>query len=198
MKRARHRINRAVTALGLGLLVAVPVAVMAIAPATAQQSPEAVDLDALLAQLANPDEPGWRRIERRILQEWGRSGSAAVDFLFQRGQAALQEGDAVAAVAHFSAAIDHDPDFTEAWHARASAYFMANRLGPAMADLEVVLAREPRHFGALTGLGTILELTDRPEAARAAFAAAVAVHPHRPRAREALERLELALAGRAL
>lgn len=191
MERMRSGLNLVVAALlVLGLALAAPLA--------AQEREEPVDVAALLDRLADPDETGWRRIERQILREWGRSGSATVDFLFQRGQAALQAGNPDAAIAHFSAAIDHAPEFTEAWNARATAYYMANRLGQSMADIEVVLSREPRHFGALAGLGMILEQTDRLEAARAAYIAAQAAHPHRPQVREALARLELALAGRAL
>ena len=190
MKRTRRGLNLVVAACAALVLLA--------APAAAQERPEPVDVSALLDRLADPGEQGWRRIERQILREWARSGSATVDFLFQRGQGALQAGDTDAAIAHFSAAIDHAPDFTEAWNARATAFYMANRLGPSMADIEVVLSREPRHFGALAGLGMILEQTDRLEAARAAYAAALAVHPHRAQMREALDRLELALAGRAL
>lgn len=194
MKRAPQGLNLVVAAFAAALLLAPP------APAQERPEPvpESVDVAALLDRLADPSEPGWRRIERQILRAWARSGSATVDFLFQRGQAALQAGDVEAAIAHFSAAIDHAPDFTEAWNARATAFYMANRLGPSMADIEVVLSREPRHFGALAGLGMILEQTGRLEAARAAYAAALAVHPHRPQLREALERLDLALAGRAL
>lgn len=192
MKRSRSRLNLAVTALAVGLWLALP------GPAPAQEREAPVDVAALLDRLADPSEAGWRRIERQILREWARSGSATVDFLFQRGQAALQAGQAAAAVAHFSAVIDHDPEFTEAWNARATAWYMLNRLGQSMADIEVVLAREPRHFGALAGLGMILEQTERLEAARAAYAAAHAVHPHRPSVREALSRLDLALGGRSL
>jgi tetratricopeptide (TPR) repeat protein len=53
--------------------------------------------------------------------------------------------------------IDHAPDFAEAWNARATAWYQANRLGQSMADIEEVLARNPRHFGALSGMGIILE-----------------------------------------
>ena len=190
MKRLVRRLNDAVAALAVLLLLTLA------APAQEREAP--VDLGALLDQLAQPDQPSWRRIERQILREWARSGSATADYLFQRGQAALQAGQPEVAVAHFSAVIDHAPDFTEAWNARATAYYMLNRLGQSMADIEVVLAREPRHFGALAGLGMILEQTDRLEAARTAYRAAQAVHPHRPQLREALDRLDLALAGRSL
>jgi tetratricopeptide (TPR) repeat protein len=184
---------------GLNLAVAALAALLVLAPAApAQVRDEPVDVPALLDQLSDPALQGWRRIERQILREWARSGSATADYLFQRGQAALQAGRPEVAVSHFSAVIDHAPDFTEAWNARATAWYMMNRLGQSMADIEVVLAREPRHFGALAGLGMILEQTERLQAARAAYAAAHAVHPHRPQVREALQRLDLALAGRAL
>lgn len=193
MEQVLFRLNRAVAALVIMACLA-----LAAAPAATQEREAPVDVAALLDQLADPAQERWRRIERQILREWARSGSATADYLFQRGQAALQAGQPEAAIAHFSAVIDHAPDFTEAWNARATAWYMANRLGQSMADIEVVLSREPRHFGALAGLAMILEQTDRPEAARAAFAAALAVHPHRPQLREALARLDLALAGRAL
>lgn len=157
-----------------------------------------VDVGALLEKLAQPDQERWRRIERQIMREWSRSGSAVVDYLFERGQQALRAGEAREAIEHFSAVIDHDPDFPEGWNARASAWFMENRLGLSMGDLEQALARNPQHFAALAGMGTILEQVGELERARDAFAAAHALNPHRPRVREALDRLDLALGGRAL
>lgn len=188
MKQARPGLNLAVAAVAAWATWTVP------APAQDRALP--ADTGALLDELALAGPDRWRRIERQILREWGRSGSAAADYLYQRGQEALQSGDAEGAISHFSAVIDHAPDFTEAWNARATAFYMANRLGPAMADIEEVLAREPRHFGALAGMGAIFEQTERLEAARAAYEAALAIHPHRPQLREALARLALALAGR--
>ena len=161
-------------------------------------SDSGVNIEQLLDDLARPDQQRWRRIERQILREWSRSGSAVVDYLFQRGQAALRSGEPRAAIAHFSAVIDHDPDFAEGWNARASAWYMDNRLGQSMADLEQALARNPRQFAALAGMGTILEQVGELERAREAFAAAHALNPHRDSVREALARLELALAGREL
>ncbi len=190
MERLQNGFNLAVAALAMLMLLAIP--------AAAQEREAPPNVAALLDQLADPTQQSWRRIERQILREWARSGSATADYLFQRGQTALQAGRPEIAVAHLSAVIDHAPDFTEAWNARATAWYMMNRLGQAMADIEVVLSREPRHFGALAGLGMILEQTERLEAARTAYAAARAANPHRPQVREALTRLDLALAGRAL
>lgn len=166
--------------------------------ALAQQSQGGVDVDALLRQLADPgaERPG--RIVQQILREWSRSGSVTIDFLFQRGQAALQAGRAREAVEHFSAAIDHDPDFAEAWNGRATAYFMDNRLGQSLADIQEVLARNPQHFGALAGLGMILEQLERPEPARRAYQASAAINPHQDAVNDAIRRLDLVLQGQAL
>ena len=182
----------------LNLVVAAAIGFLPFASPVQGQDLPAADLDRLMAELARPDQDRWMRIERQIEREWQRSGSAVADYLFQRGQDALREGQTDAAIAHFSAVIDHAPDFPEAWNARATAWFLANRLGPAMADIEEVLARTPQHFGALAGMGTILEQVGRLEAARAAFSAALALNPHRPGLRQAVERLDRALAGPAL
>lgn len=159
---------------------------------------QSASVDDLLRELARPDQDRWVRIERQILREWGHSGSAAIDYLFERGQEALQAGDAEAAIDHFSAVIDHDPDFAEAWNGRATAYYLANRLGQSLADIEQVLLRNPRHFGALTGLGMIMEQLDRPGEARTAYEASLALHPHQQPVIEALARLELASRGQSL
>lgn len=190
MKQALQGLNLAVAAVAALLMLA--------APAPAQERAAPVDMAALLDELAQASPSGWRRIERQITRAWAQSGSATADYLFQRAEEALRAGDPEAAIAHFSAVIDHAPDFTEAWNGRARAYYMANRLGQALADIEVVLTREPRHFSALAGLGLILEQIERPEDARAAYAAALAVHPNFTQMREALARLDLELAGRAL
>ncbi|MCB1405941.1 MAG: tetratricopeptide repeat protein [Rhodobacteraceae bacterium] len=205
MKQARPILNALVAAtLAFGAVCVGPYGAVSSARAQTgehsggQTSDPSPDIDALLRDLARPDQERWVRIERQILRYWARSGSAAIDYLFGRGQAALQAGQAEDAIAHFSVVIDHDPDFAEAWNGRATAYFMVNRLGQSMSDIEQVLIRNPRHFGALAGLGMILEQLERPEEAREAFAASLAIHPHQASVIEALARLDLATAGAAL
>jgi tetratricopeptide (TPR) repeat protein len=193
MKQAHPILNALVAA---SLCIAPIIA--AIPPAFAQvQAPDS-DIDALLLELARPDQERWVRIERQVLRHWSRSGSSSIDYLLERGQAALQAGQAEDAIAHFSAVIDHDPDFAEAWNGRATAYFLANRLGQSLSDIEQVLLRNPQHFGALGGLGLILEQLGRPDSAYEAYIASLAIHPHQERILEAVARLELAMAGAAL
>lgn len=166
-------------------------------PAMAQSGAE-TRLDALLAELGQPDLPNWRNVEEEIWQEWSRSGSAAMDLLLERGKEALEADDLEAAIGHFTALADHAPGFAEGYNARALAYFTAGLYGPALADLERVLALEPRHFGALAGVGAILSETGREGAALSAYRAARAIHPHDPDLEEAEARLSRALMGETL
>ena len=194
----------------LNLVVAA--ALIAAAPAIAQAAPPQPDrppaqaqptdpaahgeeVDELLSRLARPDLRHWQQIERDIIRIWSRSGSAAMDLLLRRGRTALIEGEVDAAIEHLTALTDHAPDFAEGWFTRARAHSEAGRYGMARADLQRALARNPRHFGALTGVGTILEQMGEPDQARAAFAAAHAIHPHQPRINAALERLRRDVQG---
>lgn len=150
----------------------------------------AEDMDKLYAELADPDSEDWQRAQADILREWSKSGSAAMDLLLKRGQEAMEAGDLEAAIEHLTALTDHAPDFAEGWNARATAYYLAGQFGPSLADIRRTLALNPHHFGALTGLGTILEETDQPKEAMAAYRAVLALNPHQDSVRQALERLE--------
>lgn len=155
-------------------------------------------LDNLFADLqAAPADQG-AAIEDAISQEWAKSGSAAIDLLFQRGNAAMDAGDYLAAIEHFTAAIDHAPDFAAAYNGRAAAYYLTNRIGPAIDDLRQALVLEPRHFVALRGFGAILEELGREEDALEVYKQALALHPTAPDLIDAARRLELKLAGQSI
>lgn len=164
-------------------------------PALAQDRTRADDL---LDRLAQPDLRNWPVVEEELYMLWSRSGSPSADYLLSRGQAAMAAGDFDAAYDHLTALTDHAPDFAEGWNARATLFFQTNRYGPSIADIQRVLALEPRHFGALTGLGYMLEEMDRLPEALAAFEAARAIHPHREEIHEAIDRVERALGGQTL
>lgn len=181
MGRMRRLLN-AVVAASLA-------ATLACAPAAAE------DLEDLLRQLADPTTERWQRVERQVIAAWSKSGSAAMDLLLQRGRDALGAGETEAAIEHLTALTDHAPDFAEGWNARATAWFRAGHYGPAMADIARVLALNPRHFGALSGLGAILEETGRYPQALEVYRAARTIHPHQPILMRAVERLERQVAG---
>jgi len=155
-------------------------------------------VDRLLSQLARPDQRGWQQIEQAIIREWSKSGSPAMDLLLQRGRDALEDGDTEAALEHLTALTDHAPDFAEGWNTRATAYFQADHYGPAMRDLARTLELEPRHFGAMIGLATILREVGREEEALDVLRRVNEIHPHRPNVIEGIERLSAGLEGETL
>ena len=136
------------------------------------------ELDRLFATLQGASAAEAVRIESDIWRIWSRSGSAAMDLLLERGRKAAEQGDFEAALDHLTALTDHAPDFAEGWNARATVFFQIGAYGPAIADLQRVLALNPRHFGALSGFGMILEEIHRPAQALEAYRAAWTLHPH--------------------
>ena len=156
------------------------------------------ELDPLFEALKDADPGGAEQIESRIWEEWSRSGSVSMDLLLERGREALQMGEIQVAIEHFSALVDHAPEFAEAYNARATAYFQAGLYGLALEDIRQVLARNPRHFGAMAGLALILEEIEETEGALEAWRAVEALHPSRQGVREAIERLERQVEGMTL
>jgi len=155
-------------------------------------------LDPLFQTLASAPDDSWRRAESDIMRAWSRSGSPAMDLLAKRGEAALDTGDLPAAIGHLTALTDHAPDFAQGFMLRAAAYALKGDFGPAAADLARVLELEPRHFGALTQLGAMLEEMGDPARALAAYRASLAIHPHQQDAMDAAARLSAGLEGEAL
>lgn len=189
--KARGRLHNHVVAALLLLFVGIA---LAASPAMSQTPA----LDSLFEELKSADAQGAARIEREIWNEWSKSGSASMDLLLQRGRDAMEQGDAAAAIDHFTALTDHAPDFAEGWNARATAYFTAGELGPSVNDIARTLTLNPRHFGALSGLGMIFEQLEQPEKALEAYRAALAIHPHLQGVIESVERLETETAGQDL
>lgn len=155
-------------------------------------------VETLLKKLAEPDVEDYQRLENQIIDIWSRSGSISIDLLLQRGRDALDEDDYHAAIEHFTALTDHAPDFAEGWNMRATAFFLIEEFGLAIEDIGRTLALNPQHFGALNGLGVILEQIEDRDNALLAYRAAYEINPHRESVFEAIERLEVKVDGRSI
>jgi len=147
-------------------------------------------LDELFTEMQSESGEGAASAEREALRIFRQSGSAAMDLLLERGYAALEAEDYKMAVWHFSALIDHAPEFAEGYNARAVAFFLMGLYGEAIADIEMTLALNPRNFGALAGLGAIEEAIGNPENALKAFKAALALNPNSSDLAESVTRVE--------
>ena len=91
---------------------------------------------------------------------------------------------------YFSEVIQEVPAFAEGWNKRATVLYLIGAYQESIEDIRETLQREPRHFGALSGLGLIFLRQRQFGPAAAAFRDALAIHPHLPRIRAALEQLE--------
>jgi len=176
-------------------IVAALVMIFVAAGASLAQTPA---LDDLFERLPAAQDREADRIAREIWIEWSKSGSPALDLLLERGRDAMAAGAPAVAVEHLTALIDHAPEFAEGWNARATAYFQTGDLGPSISDLGHVLTLNPRHFGALTGLGMIFEQLDKPEQALEVYRAALAINPHLNDVKASVERLEKTVTGQDL
>ena len=155
-------------------------------------------LDDLFQQLQTATTEEARSITDTIWMEWSKSGSPAMDLLLKRGRDAMNAGFPQIAIGHFTALIDHAPDFAEGYNARATAYFQTGDLGPSVGDIARTLTLNPRHFGALAGLGMIFEQLDDPEKALEVYKAALAINPHMSDVKDAVSRLEISVGGQDL
>ena len=155
-------------------------------------------LDDLFQQLQTATAEESAQITTSIWIEWSKSGSPAMDLLLKRGRDAMNAGQPGLAIEHLTALIDHAPDFAEGYNARATAYFQTGDLGPSVADIAKTLTLNPRHFGALSGLGMIFEELGQPEKALEVYKAALAINPHMPNIKDAVKRLEISVGGQDL
>ncbi len=159
---------------------------------------DTAEVEALLEGLRGADPDAAAQIENRIYEIWSQSGSPSMDLLLTRGRDALEAGDTVLAIRHFTALIDHAPDFAEGYNGRATAYFQAGRYGLSLEDIRQTLVLNPRHFSAMSGLALILEEMGRSEDALEAWREVEQINPNREGLKDAITRLEREVEGEAL
>jgi len=139
-----------------------------------------------LAALRGDDAAEAARAADALWHMWHRSGDPRLDGLLRDGIEAMERQDLVAAEATFTRLIGEAPAFAEGWNKRATVRYLAQDYDGAIADCGETLARNPNHFGALSGQGLChLMLGQFHEAARL-FRRTLSVHPHLNGARDNL------------
>lgn len=153
-------------------------------------------LDALFADLLRArNESLAGDVADRIRAEWANSGSATIDLLMQWAAEAMERKQFTAAFDYLDQVVVLKPDFAEGWNRRATAHYLAGNYAKSMADIERTLALEPRHFGALAGIGMIFIDLGKKEAALAAFRKTLEVYPQMRDIQKQVGELEEQLAG---
>jgi tetratricopeptide (TPR) repeat protein len=154
-------------------------------------------LDFLFGALkAAPDEVSAKHVEARIWAIWMQTPSDTAALLMVRAKAAMDAQKMDVALKLLDAIVKLRPDYTEAWNRRATLYYLQNDYARSLADIQQVLIREPRHFGALAGLGMIMQDIGDEKRALDAFRKALAVNPHLEKVPELVKTLSEKVEGR--
>jgi tetratricopeptide (TPR) repeat protein len=166
-------------------------------PLRAGKADRTARLDTLYEALAKaPNQVIAKIVESKIEALNFQSGSATADLLMARARSMMEAKDSKLAFELLGSIIEIAPNFIEARAQRATLYYVTKNIPGALADLRVVLAREPRHYGALTGLGVILQEIGEDKRALEAFRRALAVDPYLESVPEAVKKLEVEVEGR--
>src|ERR1700730_8279092 len=143
-----------------------------------------------------PDADSAKLVEGRIWALWLASGSDTTDLLMSRVKSAMENKDNALAIKLLDAVIRLKPDYVEGWNRRATLRFAEKDYGGALADIQQVLGREPRHFGGVSGLGVIRQELGEDKLALEAFRRALAVNPNLQRISDFVKTLSEKVEGR--
>ena len=167
------------------------------APAKLPKVDRSKNLDFLFGALkAAPDEASAKHVEARIWAIWIQTPSDTASLLMARAKTAVDAQKIDIAIKLLDSVIKLRPDYIEAWNRRATLYYMQNDYGRSLADIREVLIREPRHFGALAGLGMIMQEVGDEKRALEAYRKALAVNPHLEKIPEQVKALTEKVEGR--
>ena len=161
-----------------------------------QRDPRLPELFAALAEAPDPAQA--LPIEGAIWGIWLDGGDPGLDELMAQGIEAMRASRLRDAAERFTELILAAPEFAEAWNKRATVYYLMDRYEDSVRDIERTLALEPRHFGAISGMGLIFLERGDEEGALGAFEKVLEIHPHARGARFQVERLRERLEGRGI
>ena len=165
--------SRCLPALALALLLALGTTGTALAD---QNDPA---LDGLFRDLKAAESPQEvRQIEVQIWTLWFDTGSEEMDRMLMAGDRAMSRGQFDRSNALLNGVIELRPDLSEGWNRRATLRYLMGDYEGSIADIAETLKREPRHFGALSGLGLCQLRLGNEEEALDAFEQALIHNPH--------------------
>ena len=148
-------------------------------------------LDRLFGRLKTAkSEQEAKVVEQSIWRLWAHSGKPTDDLLLEQATRSMNARQYRKALDILDAILEHSPDFSEAWNKRATVNYVVGRLDQSLADINKVLSLEPRHFGALSGLGMIRRDKGDELGALEAFREALSINPFMPNVQDAVKELE--------
>lgn len=177
----------------LGLILA-----LMAGPAAADQDDPRLDPLFQALHAAAPGSAEAFIAQQQIWTVWLEAPSASGRVLMEQGVRQMREQDYRSAIVTFSALIEIEPDFAEAWNKRATVLFLTGNYSDSLADIDETLKREPRHFGAQSGQGLVYDALEETGAAIEAFEKALDLNPHMAQIEARLEQLRTLKEGQEL
>lgn len=162
-------------------------------------SDTASKLDPLFSALKLATDPETASsLENDIINIWLESGSDTVNLLMDWTIKAIDARNHPLALDYLDRIVTLQPDYAEGWNKRAAVHFLVDDYSKAIADIEQTLALEPRHFGAMSGLGRIMREIGDNGNAMIAFRRALDIDPHLENVADALKEIEAEVAGQEI
>lgn len=149
-------------------------------------------LDGLFGELAKPNHTTsvYRMLEEEIWGIWGKAPKDEIQKIMDLGKQSLQIGMPQKALQQYTRVTKLAPNYAEGWNKLATVLYLLDRYGDAIVAVNKTLELEPRHFGALSGLGLIFEVYGEENGARAAYEKALRYNPYLGRIKSRLDYLE--------
>ena len=126
---------------------------------------------------AAPSSEEAATVEAEIWAIWLQANDPPIDQLMTEGSEAMSAQKFGTALEKFNAIIAQRPDFAEGWNKRATLFYLMGDYEHSLADIDHTLELEPRHIGALSGLGLVNIRMEREEAAADAFERVLNIDP---------------------
>jgi tetratricopeptide (TPR) repeat protein len=157
----------------------------------AQNAGSGTVLDTLFAKLQTATDPvAIQSLEAAIWEQWTMVPDAKQREMMLRGMAEMQQRQFTASVETYTGLIEIAPELSEAWNKRATVHWLMGNFTASLADICETVKREPRHFGAYSGLGMIRAEMGENARAIAAFELARKWNPHIAGIESEIERLK--------
>lgn len=156
-------------------------------------------LNGLFARLKSaPDAHAAHVIEEKIWTIWAQSGDPKVNALLEKGSEALLQHHFRKARKDFEQVVNEEPTFAEGWNKLATTDYLLGNLRLSMHEVQRTLSLEPRHFGALYGMGLIFRDRGDDAAALKAFEQVLKLDPFYPGTRAQIKQLRRKLYGQSI
>lgn len=147
-------------------------------------------LPGLFEQLQNASSASSaEKIESEIWMTWLATDDDKSDVLLRNIVNAMGSGDMDEALMASDALVEQNPEFAEAWNKRATVYYLMGDVNSSVEDIHRTLQLEPRHFGAISGLGLIFLKQGNLSAALEAFEAVLKISPQSINAQRSIEQV---------